>query len=264
MNENSAAGSSTRRSQANPNRPTKVQLTDIEADDTIQPRSKMSYDAIKRYTRIYRTTPNELPPITLARFRRGRLFLVDGFHRVAAAQAAHLRSLPAHISEMDRTTARWEAVKANIRHGVPLGRRDRREIFRRFVDAGLNREADGKAMSSRSLERALPVATYKTMLDWMWQDYPAIHAEMVKGTHEEPQQDEIEDTDWEQEFLAQIEFTRRNFLVTVEKAKKHVNVDTLKGELGSIMPDVEAALGFPLVTLDDVLHADRRAAADDF
>jgi len=61
----------------------------------------------------------EFPPVTLAHID-GSLYLVDGWHRVAAAITNNQHLVWADISEMTFNEARWYAAKANTEHGLQL------------------------------------------------------------------------------------------------------------------------------------------------
>jgi ParB-like nuclease domain len=113
-----------------------VQLTDLVLRRDIQPRGapgrgemrrsggpqkgKNVPSAVNRYANRMRV--GDLPPpIHVCRYR-GRLLLVDGFQRVAAAEIVGRTELPAKIAPADDMNAvRAEAVRANLDHGVPLG-----------------------------------------------------------------------------------------------------------------------------------------------
>lgn len=71
-------------------------------------------------------TAGTWPPIVLVE-RRGALQLLDGFHRLAAAERLGLTAVPANILEVAADQdLRALAFELNARHGKPLGLADRR------------------------------------------------------------------------------------------------------------------------------------------
>jgi hypothetical protein len=124
----------------------------------------------------------------------GSLQLVDGFHRYEAAERARRRDIKAVVLEAEgRTRAEvlWMAVEANRRNGVPIGRAERRVVFRRFVEAGQNRNPDGSLMSSREVVRALQFGSHQSVLTWMQMDFPKVHAEMIGADPEDYEEPEL-------------------------------------------------------------------------
>src|SRR3954463_11996111 len=90
------------------------------------------------------------PPIEVMRVA-GTLYLVDGFHRLAAARAAdkeqqlEVKVLP--DGTLDE--ARWRAFVANRQHGLPLKRKDLRAGFRAYIKTRQHRSAKGPIKSYR-------------------------------------------------------------------------------------------------------------------
>lgn len=228
-------------------------LTDFGVDDTIQPRRRMSRDAVARYAQVYRNDPEGLPPVKLGRLPSGELILVDGFHRVEAAKLAGIWRLRAETVATTEAEAPWLAVEANIKHGVPIPRTEKRAVFRRFVKAGRNRRADGFLMSSRQLASALPIGSHSAMLIWMREDFPAIHAEMVGEDYEEPTEDD-ENVDIERDqAIANVDWAERQLVVALAKARKHVTPEELAYTVRCALRALEEAIGRPARTLEELL-----------
>ena len=113
----------------------------------------------------------EFPPVTLAHID-GSLYLVDGWHRVAAALANNQYLIWASVSEMTFDEARWYAAKANTEHGLPLKAKELREVFRAFIET--NRHMQGqKLMPYREIAKRIGKG-FSTIRNWIKADYPRL------------------------------------------------------------------------------------------
>lgn len=117
---------------------------------------------------------------------RGRWTLIDGLHRYEAfAQAAEDGAEFPVVSmgeAQSASEARWWASRANWTAHKNLTRQERREAFRRYVQAGEHRKGDrrnGNPKSYREIAEDLPGAKRSTLHDWMRQDFPAVAALMA-------------------------------------------------------------------------------------
>jgi len=123
----------------------------------------------------------EFPPVTLAHIG-GSLYLVDGWHRVAAALANNQYLILADVSEMTFDEARWYAAKANTEHGLPLKAKELREVFRAFIET--NRHMQGqKLMPYREIAKRIGKG-FSTIRNWMKADYPRLfenYQQMANG-----------------------------------------------------------------------------------
>ena len=82
----------------------------------------------------------------------------------------------------DAVTARWWASRANWTAHKNLTKAERREAFRRYVQANQHRKGEkrrGNFKSYREIEADLPGAKRSTLHDWMHQDFPSIAAAMA-------------------------------------------------------------------------------------
>lgn len=233
-----------------------VSLDAFEIDHSIQPRPYLSKDAVRRYAQAYRSDPSGLPPIKLGHLPDGRTILVDGFHRVEAAYEAGLRSLRAETVETTCQLAAWLAVDANIRHGVPIARGQKREVFKRFVRAGQNRRPDGTAMSSREIARKLPIASHAAILSWMRADFRKVYAEMVGNDPDDTPEEHGDGTErGRDEAFANLRWAQRQMKAAVGKASKIVTLDELAAFARDAIGGLEDAMGRPVTTVEEVLAA---------
>jgi hypothetical protein len=235
-------------------------IDSFEVDPTIQPREFLSRDAVSRYAMVYRNDPEGMPPVTLGHLPDGRTILIDGFHRVEAARQVGQRKLRAETVETTPEVAPWLAVDANIRNGVPIPNSRKRDVFRRFVNAGRNRLPDGTVMSSRAIASTLKIGSHSSMLNWMKQYFPSIHEEMVGRGEEEPDDNEGEATDYLRErAMDALGWAEKQFSIAIAKARQHVPEAELAGVVRGAVVDFEKTMGRPLVTLEEglnVIHGD--------
>lgn len=111
-----------------------VKLGDIKRDQSMQVRKALSKDAVKRYIDAF----DDLPPIVLFRVKAEgsvSLYLTDGWHRDAAAQARagkdwKDKTIGAEIREGTYDEAKDYALAANMTHGMPLTIDERDEAIR--------------------------------------------------------------------------------------------------------------------------------------
>ncbi|MEV2196561.1 ParB/RepB/Spo0J family partition protein [Streptomyces phaeochromogenes] len=82
------------------------------------------------HARMLANVHNELPPIIV---RQSTLQVIDGRHRILAAQMKGQSRICARLVNCDERTAFALAVKENITHGLPLSLKDRRAAAIRIV-----------------------------------------------------------------------------------------------------------------------------------
>ena len=145
---------------------------------------KLSPAAVTRYaTKLRNEGPESLPPILVARYR-GRLYVVDGFHRVEAYRAEGFTTIPAIVRAMTLKDARWEAIACNSTHGLPLSPTIRKEAFRRYMQARQYIAADGTIKSYRDMAIDFNGFISKSGVHkYMDQLYPEIAAQIAEDHH---------------------------------------------------------------------------------
>lgn len=123
----------------------------------------------------------EFPPITLAHID-GSLYLVDGWHRVAAALTNNQYLVCADIFEMTFNEARWYPAKANTEHGLQLKSKELREVFRAFIETDRHLQGQ-KLMPYREIAKRIGKG-FSTIRNWMKADYPSLfekYQQMANG-----------------------------------------------------------------------------------
>jgi hypothetical protein len=97
---------------------------------------------------------DEFPPIAVAKVQ-GRLYVVDGFHRLAAARAAKRTTIAALVAAMTEKEAVITAIHANSTHGLRLTNSDKRRCLELFCGAGHHLRSNGTVKSSRRIAEEL-------------------------------------------------------------------------------------------------------------
>lgn len=120
-------------------------VDEIVLDPNLNLRDRLDPETVERYAEVW----DRLPPVAIFEVD-GRWLLVDGFHRHAAAIARHRPTIPAIIQQGTLSEALDYAAGANLSHGLPLTRAERR----RAVEVKLRLHPD---LSDRNLARELGV-----------------------------------------------------------------------------------------------------------
>jgi ParB-like nuclease domain len=159
-----------------PPRPVHVQIADIVLRPEWQVRTEMNDRVVGDY--VTATIHGTMPPILLGRVN-GALMLVDGWHRLAAAKRLRRETITAVVENMTENAAKWAAADANTTHGLPLRFREKREVFRRYMQTKQHR--DGRRFKSyRDIAGELHgIAGKSTLQRWMADDFPSVAAKMA-------------------------------------------------------------------------------------
>lgn len=104
-------------------------ITVIIADDDFQARESGLSES--HVALLAESNPCELPPILVAPLGDGTYGVLDGFHRLAAAELLGVETIRCIVAE---GAGYPEAVAANIHHGLPLSKADRKAAARWWAD----------------------------------------------------------------------------------------------------------------------------------
>ena len=101
----------------------KPQIVDIAVlnREHTQLRAVMDDAAVESYAEQYNTRKNgsgRMPPVAVYESKSGELFLVDGFHRVAAKERLRQKTIPAIIEPGELDDAIIAAAKVNRSHNA--------------------------------------------------------------------------------------------------------------------------------------------------
>ena len=107
----------------------KVKTEVIVLDTACQARAALDRDTVAEYCERYQAGLH-LPPVDVFMVD-GEFYLVDGFHRLAAARKALEGFLDVRVvGEGTLEEARWYALKANLTHGLRRTNDDKRQAVK--------------------------------------------------------------------------------------------------------------------------------------
>jgi ParB-like chromosome segregation protein Spo0J len=106
-----------------------LKLAQVQVDPTIQVRARLDEDTIEHYRGVL----EQLPPVLVFDID-GRLWLADGFHRLAAYRREGRATLPAIVRRGTRQEAEEAAIRENAQHGRPLTRGEKETAILRLLD----------------------------------------------------------------------------------------------------------------------------------
>jgi hypothetical protein len=105
-----------------------LRMDEIIVEEALQCRAKLNEATVKRYAELMKEDLQCLPAPTVIKIGQ-QYFLVDGFHRCAAAQRLNLRNLPVNVRIGTRADAIAWSVKENASHGLPLTYEDKKRAI---------------------------------------------------------------------------------------------------------------------------------------
>lgn len=115
-----------------------VRVEDVILDESVYPRSKTYWMTVFKYAEKMKLG-EKFPPILVGRFK-GKLYLVDGWHRFKAVKH-HLKQEFIEAEVRDYKTKKEmkiDAVKMNVKHGLPFTTSDLRIIASDLYNMGLS------------------------------------------------------------------------------------------------------------------------------
>lgn len=154
-----------------------VSLISVIALPEFQVRGAGLYAGIvQRYAREMEGGEN-MPPLIVARIDgQPQLTLLDGFHRLEAAGRIGRRHVRVIIKDLTHKEAKWEAARANLTHGLPLGtQKERKAVFDAYMAAGLYKEGR-KVKPLRGIVADLRgLVSHTTVGRWLKKDHRYIY-----------------------------------------------------------------------------------------
>ena len=106
-----------------------ISLVDIIVDKKLNVREKLDDETIERYMESF----HQLPPVVVFEVDEEELLLSDGFHRVEAAKRLEIDEIEVEVKQGTRQDAEEYAALANLKHGKPLTRAERKEAVVRLL-----------------------------------------------------------------------------------------------------------------------------------
>lgn len=153
----------------------KIEIRQIVRDqDTLQVRADINPKTVEGYARSMKAG-SEFPPITVYNVDN-KLFLIDGFHRVAAAEAVadvKMKATPiidANVIHGTMGEAIAAAALANTTHGRPMKRGEHKNAFRMLAKSG-----QLKGMTSRHIADLMNnVVSHVSIHNWANKEFPGL------------------------------------------------------------------------------------------
>jgi hypothetical protein len=102
----------------------------------LQVRARLDKPTVKRLVDAYAGSSATVPPLEIG-LVEGKVYVLDGHHRVAALRNLGRSHVDAVVAPMSWAQARERAAMANLAHGLNLKPRERRLAHRRIVAAYL-------------------------------------------------------------------------------------------------------------------------------
>jgi len=105
-----------------------IRISDLLLDNTdTQMRERLNTEAVEEYAEKLREDPSSLPPVSVCTATEGKFFLVDGWHRITAAQSCGLTDFRAEIVGKGKEEAITHALRANSKNSVQLTNADKQK-----------------------------------------------------------------------------------------------------------------------------------------
>lgn len=105
-----------------------LKLNDITINDDLNVRDSLDDETVEDYKQCF----DQLPPVVVFDTDDGYL-LADGFHRCKAAKRLGREEIEVNVMQGTRQAAEEYAATANLQHGKPLTRAERRKAVERML-----------------------------------------------------------------------------------------------------------------------------------
>jgi len=185
----------------------KLRLKQIERDSKLSPRTKTDVEIAKGYADCF----DQLPPIVVFKIPdKSNYLLVDGWHRYRAAEILKLEEIEVEARFGTLEQAEEYALLANLKHGLPLTRKERQGVIEKFlklhfertnnwisVDLGVHQDTVKRIR--RKLEERLQIRIVKIFIGKDGREYPRTIERPKKEIQETEKAEEAEaDSDEEE------------------------------------------------------------------
>lgn len=112
------------------NSKTTLRLDQITVDDAMQARVAVDDSIVEEYAELMRSGHNFPSVEVVFDGKLKKHYLVDGFHRLAAARRAGIKTIGAVVTDGSMDEARWLSCGANKNHGLRRTNADKRKAIR--------------------------------------------------------------------------------------------------------------------------------------
>lgn len=149
--------------------PMSVRIADCARRATYKVRDE-DHEQVLRYA-LDMEHGSSFPPIRIANIR-GKLHVVDGYHRLAASRRLGRETIDALVAKMKASTALAWAIDANATNGLPLTAKDRKPLFAMYMKGEHHIGRDGEIKSGRLIAKELAsslgtLLSHATVRAWM-------------------------------------------------------------------------------------------------
>lgn len=108
----------------------KLNLAQIQRDEKFSPREGTDVEVAKQYAECF----DQLPPMVVFKVPdRNKYVLADGWHRYRAAEILGLAEVTVEARAGSIADLQEYALLANLKHGKPLSRKEKRKVIERFL-----------------------------------------------------------------------------------------------------------------------------------
>jgi hypothetical protein len=168
-----------------------IELKDIELNAILQARADMKPSTVKTYEKAY-SNGTMFPPLLVAEvsdYKGDKAYLLlDGWHRrQAMINIKWEHPVDVRAIKIPKGTPIEYLIylggKENLRNGLPLSSKDKRELFRAYV-RGRHNKIGRRYKSYREIASDLMLVTHQTLFTWMKKDFPAT-AQRMRLEHKE-------------------------------------------------------------------------------
>jgi hypothetical protein len=146
-----------------------IYITDIIREKKFQGRSKLDKATLRKYTQMY-LRGQELDPIEITQVGKV-LILTDGWHRMRASELAGKETIKAVIKQGDRRQAFFNAIIANLQHGLQIKKADKRLLFRMYMKSGQYLKEDNVKSLREIAQDFNQQISHMTVKRWMKEDF---------------------------------------------------------------------------------------------
>ena len=112
-----------------------IEIKKLTLDAGTQPRVSIDDEVVKEYTEVIKKAlkdeePIPFPAIDAFRDPTGRIFVADGFQRILAHKAAHVKEITTNIRAGTELDALVFSLSANSTHGLPRTNKDKQRAVK--------------------------------------------------------------------------------------------------------------------------------------
>lgn len=112
-----------------------IPVRQIKTLKSVQPRFETDQERVGDFAELLMENEDfEFPPLTIFRDAYGANILADGFTRIGAYLIAERKLVACEVKDGDEAAASWYALGANMRHGTPLSRDEKRVVLYKALD----------------------------------------------------------------------------------------------------------------------------------